>query len=443
MTPPAEDRQAAASPPAAAPAPVASPPAAVLSPTAVTVIPGSSAEFALRVEPTGDAIEARAVVVRGVPGSWVSCTPTSGSVAPGIPVTFRIAITPRVASTTVAGRMALAFEVVSPLDGRTIGRHDATLEVVGTQAPRSSASPARPPRRAAAVAVAVAVVAVLAVVGVLVVARVLDDAEELRTVPDLTVLDFEAASTALLAEKLEGLIIDARSDPQPFGRILLQAPAPGSRVPAKSTVNLIVSTGPEQWVLSDLRRRDYLSASAELSQRGMRIQPVSKPDNAVEPGTIVAQDPPAGTKLNVGDLVTLTVAKADTSAVVPKIPPGTSRDDAVRLIQQAGLQANVKPPVPNPEVPAGQVIEINPPGGQPTTRGSIVSVTVSKGLVVPSVVGQRRDAALQVLAQAGLTAQANERCSSEPAGAVVEQTPAANVSVDKGARVTLSVAKAC
>jgi serine/threonine-protein kinase len=339
--------------------------------------------------------------------------------------------------------MALVFEVVSPIDGRTIGRHDATLDVVGVPSPRSSASPGRPTRVAVPVSIALAVLAVLAVVGVLVVPRVLDDAEELRTVPDLTSLDFQAASTALLAEKLDGLIIDARSDPQPFGRILLQAPAPGSRVAARSTINLIVSTGPEQWVLADFRRRDYLSASAELSQRGMRIQPLSKPDNSVEPGTIVAQEPAAGTKLNVGDLVTLSVAKADTSAVVPKIPPGTSRDDAVRLIQQAGLQANVKPPVPNPEVPAGQVIEISPPGGQPTTRGSIVTVTVSKGLVVPAVVGQRRDAALQALAQAGLLGQANERCSTEVPDTVVEQTPAANASTSRGARVTLSVAKAC
>jgi len=103
----------------------------------------------------------------------------------------------------------------------------------------------------------------------------------------------------------------------------------------------------------------------------------------------------------------------------------------------------VKPPVPNRDVPAGQVIAISPPAGQATTRGSIVTVTVSKGLVVPSVLGQTRDAALQTLGQAGLTAQANERCSTDPSGVVVAQTPSADSSVDKGARVTLSVAKAC
>ncbi len=269
------------------------------------------------------------------------------------------------------------------------------------------------------------------------------DAAATRTVPTLTDLDYQTASQQLLALQLEGLIVEARTDPKPFGRILLQTPGPGTKVAAKSTVNLVVSTGPDQWILSDLRKQDYVTASAELTQRGMRIQAVSQPDKAATPGTIIEQNPPPGTKLNIGDVVTLTVAKADKSATVPNIPIGTARDEAVRLIQEAGLQASVKPPVASPDFAPGQVMEISPAPGQPTTQGSIVTLTVSKGLVVPSVVGQTRDAALQQISQAGLSGKANDRCSTESPGIVLEQTPAANTAVDKSARVTLSISKAC
>jgi beta-lactam-binding protein with PASTA domain len=269
------------------------------------------------------------------------------------------------------------------------------------------------------------------------------DAAATRTVPTLTDLDYETANQQLLAAQLDGLIVEVRTDPKPFGRILLQTPGPGTKVAARSTVNLVVSTGPDQWILSDLRAQDYVTASAELTQRGMRIQAVSQPDKTATPGTIIEQNPPAGTKLNIGDVVTLTVAKADKSATVPNIPIGTAKDEAVRLIQQAGLQASVKPPVASADFAPGQVMEISPAPGQPTTQGSIVTLTVSKGLVVPSVVGQTRDAALQQISQAGLAGRANDRCSTESPGIVLEQTPAANTAVDKTARVTLSISKAC
>ena len=91
------------------------------------------------------------------------------------------------------------------------------------------------------------------------------------------------------------------------------------------------------------------------------------------------------------------------------------------------------------------MISQSPEGGRQATKGRTVTITVSQGvegIEVPNLTGQQREAAEQQLNDLGLTADITEEESTGEPGTVTEQDPAAGTSVEKGAAVKLTVAKA-
>jgi eukaryotic-like serine/threonine-protein kinase len=127
---------------------------------------------------------------------------------------------------------------------------------------------------------------------------------------------------------------------------------------------------------------------------------------------------------------------------VPEVV-GLQEENAVREIREAGLVEFVER-VPNADVPVGEVFEQDPPPGNRTDRGNLVTVTVSTGprkLDVPNVVGQSRDAAVATLTQAGLQPNVVEVNSLRPVGTVLATAPKAGTEVIEGTTVRVNVSK--
>ena len=140
--------------------------------------------------------------------------------------------------------------------------------------------------------------------------------------------------------------------------------------------------------------------------------------------------------------VTLTVSSGPGSAAVPSVA-GEDEEEATRKLEAAGFEVAVER-VNSDKVESGLVVRTEPGGGETATKGSTVSLFVSRGpklIAVPAVVGSQREAAVQRIRGRGLEATVSEEESSEPKGRVIRQSPDAGGKVEPGSTVAIVVSK--
>jgi serine/threonine-protein kinase len=165
------------------------------------------------------------------------------------------------------------------------------------------------------------------------------------------------------------------------------------------------------------------------------------PNADVQPGYVYQQDPEEGTKQPRGSIVTILVSSGKPKVTVPSLV-GKSRDAAVAELTRLQLEPNVvqvsssqqanqvtaQNPKPGVVVVAGSSVRINVSSGP-------------KPVAVPSVIGQSYDSGAAQLQSAGFTVGRVDVDSDQPAGQVVDQSPPGNSTASKGSSVTLSVSK--
>ncbi|PYQ69288.1 MAG: hypothetical protein DMG01_29390 [Acidobacteria bacterium] len=90
-------------------------------------------------------------------------------------------------------------------------------------------------------------------------------------------------------------------------------------------------------------------------------------------------------------------------------------------------------------VAIGNVISSVPPAGSLVSAGTTVTLTVSLGARVPSVVGQAQAAATSAVSSAGLSSSITKVNNAAAAGQVISQNPAGGVNVQPGSVIALTV----
>jgi beta-lactam-binding protein with PASTA domain len=186
------------------------------------------------------------------------------------------------------------------------------------------------------------------------------------------------------------------------------------------------------------------SARALIEGKGlMFVVGEEREDAKTPPGSIVAQKPLQGSRIEGGQSVDVVVAKAFAPVKAPNLVGGTLADarqrlEAVKLVVGKVSEEN------SPDVKAGDVIAQGVAAGAEVTVGTAVSLVVSKGVgtvAVPSVVGRSLSRAKDELTKAGFTV-GNLRSRDDEDhsdGLILEQTPAANQQAPKGSAVDLVV----
>jgi eukaryotic-like serine/threonine-protein kinase len=159
-------------------------------------------------------------------------------------------------------------------------------------------------------------------------------------------------------------------------------------------------------------------------------------------GKVISQDPEPGDRVARDNQVVLRVSEGPPTTQVPDVE-GRSATDAVAILKDAGLDANVQS-VPSRE-PEGMIIAQHPAAGETVRLGTSVRINASKGpelVIVPSVVGDRYEDALATLQRAGFAvARSDVENNEAPRGIVVGQNPGEETSQPRGSRITLSVSK--
>jgi eukaryotic-like serine/threonine-protein kinase len=177
------------------------------------------------------------------------------------------------------------------------------------------------------------------------------------------------------------------------------------------------------------------NAIKQLDERGLVPQLATGPSR-FPAGTVFAQDPGAGTSLNQGSLVKVSVSSA-TQISVPNVV-GSKTSVAVSRLKAAGLHSQVTT-VAATAAP-GVVVKESPVAGTRVTKGSTVSLQVSKGeATVPDVRGQSASDAKAALQTAGLVSVEFKVPSAQPEGTVTAQKPLANEKAARGSKVRINV----
>ncbi|WP_310113918.1 Stk1 family PASTA domain-containing Ser/Thr kinase [Pseudarthrobacter oxydans] len=233
---------------------------------------------------------------------------------------------------------------------------------------------------------------------------------------------------------------DVFDDEVPSGLVVGSEPAEGTEIRKFQPVSLFVSKGPQLFPLPVLAGGTLDEAKNGLNAAEMVLGPVTEQfDEQAPAGTVLSQDPAAGTEVRRGTPVGLVVSKGPEPIPVPLVV-GQDEDDAVDAITAAGLQADVAgEEVFSRDIPKGAVASQAPAEGT-LTRGGSVTLTISKGprmVEVPSYIGKQAREAEQALRQLGFEVKVNNILGGF-FGTVRDQDPV-NKEVPEGSVITLTV----
>jgi len=245
--------------------------------------------------------------------------------------------------------------------------------------------------------------------------------------PNVVGMTQAEAEAALAAAGLTaGTVTQAYSATVPAGQVMEQEPAPGTLVEMDSSVNLVLSAGPEPVAVPSLAGVTQDNLAAALAAAGLVLGEVTQEYSATVPaGQVIRQEPSADAVVAPGTAIHVWISSGVAPVAVPDVV-GMTREAAQAALTQAGLTLGVVTQVFSETVPAGVVISQSPGAGSAMPAGGAVALTVSRGVVVATGSLQ-----VTILPQAAIDAGAQWRVDGgawRASGAIVtELTPGAHV----------------
>ncbi len=187
---------------------------------------------------------------------------------------------------------------------------------------------------------------------------------------------------------------------------------------------------------------DEAAAKQALVDAGLSLGTVEDAESIEElPGTVLEQNPGAGTEVEADSMVSVVVAIVPVVAV-PDVS-GLSESGAIAKLAEAGLPVRDTVYEFDPAIAAGFVISQDPPADEEVEVGTIIGLVVSKGISagqIPNVVGLAQADANGALVADGFTVRVVSQTNADVAAGVVSaQSPAAGIAAPTGSAVTITV----
>ncbi|WP_134772909.1 Stk1 family PASTA domain-containing Ser/Thr kinase [Ornithinimicrobium flavum] len=167
---------------------------------------------------------------------------------------------------------------------------------------------------------------------------VVSQGPERYDVPPVAGLTLDSASAALEAANLVlGEQVREHDEVEPEGRVLRSSPEPGSSVPPRTPVDVVVSAGPAPVDVPDVTGRTQQEATEALVGVGLTVTVATERvhDGSVPDGSVVSQSPTSGA-VPRGTSVTLVLSKGPELVVVPQVV-GRQFSAAERELTELGL----------------------------------------------------------------------------------------------------------
>jgi serine/threonine-protein kinase len=226
------------------------------------------------------------------------------------------------------------------------------------------------------------------------------------------------------------------------GLVFAQEPQEGTRVDPGEVVRIDVSSGKPEVTIPSVVGQTSEDAVAELTRAGLVAQ-VVEINSDREEGTVTAQSPGAGIVVVEGTQVRINVSKGPRPVTVPNVV-GLPYDQAATELQRAGFV--VSRIDEDSDQAAGIVTRQTPSGGSEGSRGSSVTVYVSRGpstSAVPDVTTQDVAIAQTTLEAAGFRWRIvyEDTTDFSQDGIVSAQDPVGGTQAEPNAVVTLFVGR--
>lgn len=170
-----------------------------------------------------------------------------------------------------------------------------------------------------------------------------------------------------------------RPDPQPEGIVVDQSPPAGVSAGGGSPIDLVISEGPDTVELEDLTGLTERDAGQRLQDAGLRFTVDESYDPEVPEGLVIETDPVAGTTMEVGETVLLTVSLGPQPVEIPDLS-GLTPDEAENVLEELGLElsiSNATETVDDRDLD-GRVVGQFPAAGNTALPGDSVTVTLGR-----------------------------------------------------------------
>lgn len=198
--------------------------------------------------------------------------------------------------------------------------------------------------------------------------------------------------------------------------------------------------GTSQVAVPDVVGQTEADANSAITAAGLVAAKTEAADDTVPAGSVISQDPAAGTMVDSGTNVNIVVSTGpDAPATVP-VPDvaGKSAADGQAELEAAGFTVTTEEQA-SETVEAGLIIETNPSAGTEVAAGTDVKMIVSSGagdIVVPDFTGMTVEEATAAAEDAGLAIKFVEDADNpDPEGVVVSQDPTGGTTVEAATEV--------
>ena len=158
----------------------------------------------------------------------------------------------------------------------------------------------------------------------------------------------------------------------------------------------------------------------------------------VAQGRVISQDPQAGDLVDPNAKVDFVVSEGKPQVPLPDVV-GKTKDDAADQLRGEGLRVVLT--ARDADDPEDEVVEMQPPAGTEVRDGSKVTLFWSDGPEeVPRVVGKTEAEARRLIEDAGFrVSRVTDATTRAKKGNVLQQSPNAGQTLDKGSTVTIVV----
>lgn len=260
------------------------------------------------------------------------------------------------------------------------------------------------------------------------------------SVPSVVGETAEAAQAILKQHRLQMGNLLGRPSSRPAKTVIAQKPKARTQVEPDSLVDLWLAT-PMVMPVPSLVGRSVDDAIAILAETALEAGDVRKEVSARKEGTVVRQQPTAGTPTERGATIDLWVAVTDL-VEVPELV-GTSVEAAQEKLERRRLSLGTLATVPSEEA-VDTVIDQEPPGGTRVKANSRVNLWLAKQMrvTVPNLGGLTESEAETAINKARLQmGRIREKASAHKPGTVIEQSPRSGSQVAIRSAVDLLLAK--
>lgn len=187
---------------------------------------------------------------------------------------------------------------------------------------------------------------------------------------------------------------------------------------------------------------DRATALATLQTAGLRVDVREEASDTVPELTVIRTDPMAGQLVDPDSLVVVYLSEGAEQFPVPQLV-GQTEEVAKGLIEEAGFVVGTVTLRPDPDVPAGQVIEQTPVAGVEISAGTPINIVVSQGpleFALAEYSNQEENTVFAALAELGLRWNTRqENSDSVPDGTVIRTEPVAGTMVKAGDIILLII----